>query len=154
MPRQSVKKEAGSSAAAAGQSGDRKRKRAASLGASSDVFGEGTDVKLVDLVDTEEVPDEIKAEEPKKEMVRLSGYNCVVCMDHVADMTSTHCGHVFCSGCLHGSLKTKKVCPVCRQKIDPRPPSGGKWSSRQKGHYIMNLKIGQKKTLGKKVEKK
>lgn len=107
--------------------------------------------EVVDLVDKEEVP-EIRPQKPKN-YVKLSALNCVICMDDVTDLTVTHCGHLFCSACLHSALNidaTKRVCPICRQKIDSLP-SNGKWSTRAKGYYPLELKLMTRTALGKRA---
>ncbi|SPQ22820.1 6064c393-8025-4ce1-8959-3ea41a497619 [Thermothielavioides terrestris] len=135
-----------------------KRKREASTADdlfSDDVWG---DPEVVDLVDKDEVPPEILSnsqEEATKNYVKLSAFDCAICMDNVTDLTVTHCGHLFCSECLHAALNmnpAKRVCPICRQKIDPVPASG-KFSQRAKGFYPLELKLMTKKTLGKKPER-
>jgi E3 ubiquitin-protein ligase RNF5 len=120
-----------------------------------DLFGDDLFAghEVVDLVDREEMPPELREEKKPKNYVKLSAFNCVICMDDVTDLTVTHCGHLFCSACLHSALHidvTKRVCPICRQKIDNRP-SNGKWSSRAKGYYPLELKLMTKTTLGKRA---
>ncbi|KAK4115118.1 hypothetical protein N656DRAFT_827212 [Canariomyces notabilis] len=120
-----------------------------------DLFGDDLFAghEVVDLVDREEMPPEVREEKKPKNYVKLSAFNCVICMDDVTDLTVTHCGHLFCSACLHSALHidvTKRVCPICRQKIDNRP-SNGKWSSRAKGYYPLELKLMTKTTLGKRA---
>jgi hypothetical protein len=41
----------------------------------------------------------------------------------------------------------KKICPICRQKIDAKPASG-KFGPRAKGFYPLKLKVAVRKTLG------
>lgn len=120
------------------------------------------DPEPIPLEDTEEVPiHRLRPTEDKN--VRLSAFQCVICMDDVKDLAVTFCGknwslprsplgcprpvylgpsslclrtetdmmflppgHLFCSECLHSSLiidATRKICPICRQKIDIRQPS-------------------------------
>ncbi|GAB1320191.1 hypothetical protein MFIFM68171_10401 [Madurella fahalii] len=119
-----------------------------------DIFGDDLfgDHDVVDLVDMDEVPAEIRSQKTKN-YVKLSAFNCVICMDDVTDLTVTHCGHLFCSGCLHSALNidaTKRICPICRQRID-NLPSNGKWSQRAKGYYPLELKLMTKTTLGKRT---
>jgi E3 ubiquitin-protein ligase RNF5 len=48
---------------------------------------------VIDLVDKTEVPPEIlDSQEKSKNHVRLSTFDCVICMDSVKDLTVTHCG--------------------------------------------------------------
>lgn len=47
--------------------------------------------------------------------------DCSICLDdinlsHAQDYT-THCGHVFCCGCLDEWIAQKKECPLCRRKL-------------------------------------
>ena len=63
-------------------------------------------------------------------------------------------GHLFCNECLHSSLHvdmSKRVCPICRQKIDQRPAGGGSWGRTAKGFYPLELKLTTKKSLGKRT---
>lgn len=62
---------------------------------SSDIE-EDSGLKVIDLVDKDEVPEEVAEPEPKeKNTVRLGTFQCVICMDDVTDLTVTHCG-MFC----------------------------------------------------------
>ncbi|KAK1774524.1 hypothetical protein QBC45DRAFT_35293 [Copromyces sp. CBS 386.78] len=118
-----------------------------------DPFGDDNFVDVVDLADTEEVPESMRAKPKPKNEIKLSAFQCVICMDNVTGLTVTHCGHLFCSECLHSALTidpTKRTCPVCRQKID-KAPSGGKWTTKAKGYYPLELKLVTKKSLGKKA---
>ncbi|KAK3938494.1 putative SLX8 protein [Diplogelasinospora grovesii] len=108
-------------------------------------------VKVIDLANADQMPPPpVPPPKPKNE-VKLSAFQCVICMDDVTDLTVTHCGHLFCSECLHSSLHIeshKRICPICRQKIDPRP-ANGQFSVRAKGYYPLELKLVTKKSLGK-----
>jgi len=46
--------------------------------------------------------------------------------------------------------RTKRVCPICRQKIDKPSGAENKFGARAKGHYPLELKFVTKKSLGKK----
>ncbi|KAM6313445.1 E3 ubiquitin-protein ligase RNF4 [Aegotheles albertisi] len=53
--------------------------------------------------------------------------SCPICMDGYSEIVqsgrlivSTKCGHVFCSQCLHDSLRNAKPCPTCKQKVTLR----------------------------------
>ncbi|KAK3692275.1 hypothetical protein B0T22DRAFT_9123 [Podospora appendiculata] len=116
-----------------------------------DIFGDN-EIKTIDLADTDKVPDEHRFQKPKpKNLVKLSSFQCVICMDDVTDLTVTHCGHLFCAECLHSSLHidaTKKICPICRQKVDLRA-AGKKVSQKVKSYYPLELKLTTRKSLGK-----
>lgn len=160
-----------SSPQSAGGQAVRKRKREESIKIEDDAFG-SDDLQIIDLANTEEVPASLRAPPKPKNYTRLSTFQCVICMDNVTDLTVTHCGrasdtyfgckltrqntgHLFCSECLHSSLHIdahKKICPICRQKIDTKPP-GGKFGSRAKGYYPLELKLTTKKSLGKRTDK-
>ncbi|KAK3375487.1 putative SLX8 protein, partial [Podospora didyma] len=118
---------------------------------TDDEFGADDDIKVVDLVDAVEVPDSIRAPKPPNNEVKLSAFQCVICMDDVTDLTVTHCGHLFCAECLHSSLNidvTRSICPICRQKIDIKL-ANGKFTSKSKGFYPLELKFATRKGLGK-----
>jgi len=65
--------------------------------------------------------------------LKLVEFQCIICMDNPTDLTVTHCGHLFCSECLHSALHAgtgKKNCPVCRTTISTgthgrKPPRNG-----------------------------
>ncbi|KAI1393827.1 uncharacterized protein F4822DRAFT_386078 [Hypoxylon trugodes] len=89
---------------------------------------------------TEDVPQELLA--PKVDSrIKLGQFQCVICMDDTACLTVTHCGHLFCSACLHSALhidNMKKTCPVCRTKVDTKEKKG---RGQQKSYYHLELKI-------------
>ncbi|KAK0622973.1 hypothetical protein B0T14DRAFT_426750, partial [Immersiella caudata] len=69
------------------------------------------------------------------------------------DLTVASLGHLFCGECLHSSLQidaSKKICPICRQKVEQRPLSG-KFSAKAKGYYPLQLRLMSKKSLGKRA---
>ncbi|KAK4106051.1 hypothetical protein N658DRAFT_393638, partial [Parathielavia hyrcaniae] len=115
-----------------------------------DLFG---GAEVVDLVDTDEIPTSILgSQENAKKFVKLSSFDCVICMDSAKDLTVTHCGHLFCSACLHSALNmevAKRICPICRQKIDRPTAASGKFGRSAKGFFPLELKLMTKKTLGK-----
>jgi len=62
-------------------------------------------------------------------------------------------GHLFCSECLHSSLHidaSKKVCPICRQKVETNPASG-KFTAKSKGFWPLELKLMTSKRSGKRA---
>ncbi|KAI1771332.1 hypothetical protein F4818DRAFT_210512 [Hypoxylon cercidicola] len=76
--------------------------------------------EAIDLSNASDVPQELMAPKVDKR-VKIGTFQCVICMDNCASLTVTHCGHLFCSECLHSALhidSTKKTCPVCRTKVD------------------------------------
>jgi len=114
-----------------------------------DAFADEFDSMVMDLSNTDKVPLQLSRPKPKNE-VKLSAYQCVICMDDVSGLTVTHCGHLFCGECLHSSLTvdlSKKICPICRTKIDAKAP-GGKFRANQKGYYPLELKLLTRKKLG------
>jgi len=70
----------------------RKRKLTDILKSEDDIFGE--DFHVIDLANTEEVPVSLVPQKPKNE-VKLSKFQCVICMDDSSSLTVTHCGKVF-----------------------------------------------------------
>ncbi|KAK1831751.1 hypothetical protein QBC39DRAFT_258306 [Podospora conica] len=122
-----------------------------------DLFGPSAsasnDLEVIDLVDTDVAPAPPPPPPPPKNEIRLSAFQCVICMDDVTNLTVTHCGHLFCNECLHSSLHvdmSKRICPICRQKIDQRPAAGA-WGKTAKGYYPLELKLATKKSLGKRA---
>ncbi|KAK4650456.1 hypothetical protein QC762_707580 [Podospora pseudocomata] len=133
-----------------------KRKREAFESDDDDLFGDN-DLEVVDLVDKDVADltseEKEKEEDRKKNWVKLSQFQCVICMDDVTDLTVTYCGHLFCSECLHSALQItphKRICPICRQKIENKNASG-KFGPKSKGYYPLEIKLMTKKSLGKKV---
>lgn len=62
-------------------------------------------------------------------------------------------GHLFCSECLHSSLHidvSKKVCPICRQKVETNP-AAGKFTAKSKGFWPLELKLMTTKRSGKRA---
>ncbi|KAK7923231.1 hypothetical protein PG985_007302 [Apiospora marii] len=125
-----------------------RRSRGSARHASPDesVFGESSpaphakeeDLEVLDLSKADEVPKELQ-KPVIDSRVKLSKFQCVICMDDVSNLTVTHCGHLFCSECLHSALhidSSKKCCPVCRSKVDIR--STGK---NLKSYYHLELKV-------------
>ncbi|KAL2156446.1 hypothetical protein VTH82DRAFT_1191 [Thermothelomyces myriococcoides] len=133
-----------------------KRKREPDLNDDDDLFGDSTSGDIVDLVDKTEVPpDTSNSQEDNKKYVRMSTLDCVICMDSAKDLTVTHCGHLFCSACLHSALnmdQSRRICPICRQKIDRQPAGSTKFGQKAKGYYPLELKLMTRKTIGVKRE--
>ena len=50
---------------------------------------------VVDLADTDEVPESMRAKPKPKNEIKLGAFQCVICMDNVTGLTVTHCGE-FC----------------------------------------------------------
>lgn len=42
---------------------------------------------------------------------------CVLCLENRTDLTSTHCGHLFCWSCILELLRYKPECPMCREPL-------------------------------------
>ncbi|KAK7952520.1 uncharacterized protein PG986_008248 [Apiospora aurea] len=99
---------------------------------------EEDDLEVLDLSKADEVPKELQKPAIDKR-IKLSKFQCVICMDDVSNLTVTHCGHLFCSECLHSALhidSNKKCCPVCRSKVEIR--TAGK---NLKSYYHLELKV-------------
>ncbi|KAF5843345.1 hypothetical protein DUNSADRAFT_17923 [Dunaliella salina] len=45
------------------------------------------------------------------------GIKCPVCLDPITQMSTTHCGHVFCMPCIKDCIKAQKRCPKCRKAL-------------------------------------
>lgn len=95
-----------------------------------------------------------KADKP----VKLTDFQCIICLDSPTDLTVTHCGeyyepvthfrsltklgHLFCSLCLHEALHAgtqKKTCPVCRQQINTSKNKEGK--PQKNGVFVLEMKL-------------
>ncbi|KAI5928498.1 hypothetical protein F4810DRAFT_6578 [Camillea tinctor] len=96
-------------------------------------------IDSIDLSNTNEVLQEHMA--PRVDnRVKLAKFQCVICMDDVTALTVTHCGHLFCSECLHSALhidSMKRTCPVCRTKVDLKDKKG----KNIKSYYHLELKV-------------
>ncbi|KAI1335710.1 hypothetical protein F5Y15DRAFT_419590 [Xylariaceae sp. FL0016] len=111
---------------------------------SSSVFGDddaqpADALESIDLSNATGVPDELMA--PKVDnRTKLGKFQCIICMDDVTALTVTHCGHLFCSECLHSALHIdtmKRACPVCRSKVD----SKDKKTKGTKSFFHLELKV-------------
>ncbi|KAI2463002.1 hypothetical protein F4781DRAFT_426725 [Annulohypoxylon bovei var. microspora] len=103
--------------------------------------------ETIDLSNAADVPDNLLANKCDNRM-KIGKFQCVICMDDTSHLTVTHCGHLFCSGCLHSALhidNMKKTCPVCRTKVDPKEKKG----KNQKSYYHLELKIMTANKKGK-----
>ncbi|XXH05137.1 multidrug-resistance type transporter aminotriazole resistance [Hypoxylon texense] len=103
--------------------------------------------ETIDLSNASEVPQELMAPKVDKR-IKLGTFQCVICMDNCASLTVTHCGHLFCSECLHSALhidNMKKTCPVCRTKVDLKDKKG----KNAKSFYHLELKIMTANKKGK-----
>lgn len=96
-----------------------------------------------------------KADKP----VKLTDFQCIICLDSPTDLTVTHCGkftiftrrvhdlltnagHLFCSLCLHEALHAgtqRKTCPVCRQQINLTKTKEGK--QPKNGIFVLEMKL-------------
>ncbi|KAI1090838.1 hypothetical protein F5B19DRAFT_297420 [Rostrohypoxylon terebratum] len=103
--------------------------------------------EAIDLSNAADVPDDLLANKCDNR-VKIGKFQCVICMDDASHLTVTHCGHLFCSECLHSALhidNMKKTCPVCRTKVDPKEKKG----KNQKSYYHLELKIMTANKKGK-----
>ena len=63
------------------------------------------------------VKDEPEVE--KKGSSALILRDCPICLEDLAskEISSTTCGHIFCTKCIKEVIKTSKMCPNCRTKL-------------------------------------
>ncbi|OAA62037.1 zinc finger, ring-type containing protein [Niveomyces insectorum RCEF 264] len=83
--------------------------------------------------------------------VKLATFQCVICMDDATNLTVTHCGHLFCGDCLHSSLHiddTRRICPICRQKIEVRGSSTAA-AKVARSYFPLELKLMTRNRRGK-----
>lgn len=122
------------------------------------------EIDMVDLrdVDTMAQWEEKKAKEAAEALkernlmeankpFKLSDFQCIICMDSPTDLTITHCGHLFCSECLHQALHMgdKKCCPVCRSAVYlPRPGS----RQTKNGIFALEIKLMTKTKKDKRIK--
>lgn len=104
----------------------------------------GEDMTTIDLTDATEVPQDLtKPNLPETDKrIKISKFQCVICMDGASALTVTHCGHLYCAQCLHSSLHvetTKGKCPMCRAKIDMKSRSA--YNTKTKGFWPLELKL-------------
>ncbi|CCU76416.1 hypothetical protein BGHDH14_bgh05326 [Blumeria hordei DH14] len=98
--------------------------------------------------DAAEIMAKEQSQENKPKLVKLSDFQCIICMDSPTDLTVTHCGHLFCSECLHQALHAgeKKCCPVCRTTIH-LPKTGARQGKN--GIFALEMKLMTSKQKGK-----
>lgn len=84
--------------------------------------------------------------------VKLVDFQCIICMDNPTDLTVTHCGHLFCSECLHSALHAgnngRKTCPVCRTLVSTTSLPGRK--PPKNGTFPISIKLMTANKMGKK----
>ena len=183
-----AKRPRGATTSARPRISSKRLKREDPIPLDTDLFGSSDDekdetVEMVDLVDVNENDNVIDPTPKEDKSIRLSTFQCVICMDDVQDLTVTYCGklatinytdspdksprrvyssiswvltntaeltgHLFCSECLHSSLHidaTRKICPICRQKIELRKPNA-KAGSRT--YFPLELKLMTRNRIGK-----
>jgi hypothetical protein len=135
---------------------------------SSSVVGpEEGDGDVLDLTGADEVPAELL--KPKVDnRIKLSKFQCSICMDNATGLTVTHCGmsaqleffmpplytnspttgHMFCSECLHSALHIdhmKRTCPICRQKVEVKAKAGQKQPKNTFYHLELKLMTANRK---------
>ncbi|TVY60829.1 E3 ubiquitin-protein ligase complex slx8-rfp subunit slx8 [Lachnellula suecica] len=117
------------------------------------------DYKKKKVADAETKAKEKAAAETKKNQdeatksVKLSDFQCIICMDNPTDLTITHCGHLFCAECLHQALHAgdKKCCPVCRTPI--RVELNNKGKMHKSGVFVLEMKLMTQNRKGKRPMK-
>ncbi|KAK4165343.1 hypothetical protein QBC43DRAFT_208682 [Cladorrhinum sp. PSN259] len=134
-----------------GNGSAKKRKRSEEEDVKPSIFDEDDD--LIDLVDKEEVPEGLRKE---KQYTKLRDFTCIICYEEVTDLTVTFCGHMFCAGCLHSALTVdpaRRVCPVCRQKVD-KEPAHASFGPRAKGFFPLKLKLRSRKEVERRKQRR
>uniref|UniRef100_A0A8D8YZ10 RING-type E3 ubiquitin transferase n=1 Tax=Cacopsylla melanoneura TaxID=428564 RepID=A0A8D8YZ10_9HEMI len=48
-----------------------------------------------------------------------SAEKCTLCLEEFKNISVTPCGHLFCWQCIHICVQSKRVCPVCRDDVQP-----------------------------------
>lgn len=46
-------------------------------------------------------------------------FECSICMEHLGgdDISTTECGHLYCTACIIKTAKDRGVCPMCQASI-------------------------------------
>ncbi|KAG6004521.1 hypothetical protein E4U21_001019 [Claviceps maximensis] len=111
------------------------------------------DLMTIDLTEATDVPEDLKkplVALKENNKIKISNFQCVICMDDASTLTVTHCGHLYCAQCLHSSLHveaTKNKCPMCRAKIDVKSRTA--YSTKTKGFWPLELKLMTSTKKGK-----
>lgn len=64
-----------------------------------------------------QLPVEITRTGQREQTRAMSTTKCVLCLEDRKDLTSTHCGHLFCWNCILELLRFKNDCPMCRETL-------------------------------------
>ncbi|CAN8096728.1 unnamed protein product [Discula destructiva] len=110
-----------------------------------------TKVEMVDMTADDNVPEELQVLPDDRISTKLSKFECIICLDTASTLTVTHCGHMFCGACLHQAMHaevTKKICPMCRQKLDDRQRNVQPKNSA-KTFFHLEMKLELTKSQGK-----
>ncbi|RDA91071.1 hypothetical protein CP533_3056 [Ophiocordyceps camponoti-saundersi (nom. inval.)] len=100
------------------------------------------DLPTIDLTKVHAPVPEKPKEPENDQIVKMSTFQCSICLDDAKTVMVTHCGHLFCQECLHKSLyvnPSRGLCPVCRAKIDMKSRSA--YTSKTKGFWPLELKF-------------
>ncbi|KAG5925336.1 hypothetical protein E4U42_004404 [Claviceps africana] len=88
------------------------------------------DLATIDLTEATDVPEDLKkppsVDSKQDNKIKISKFQCVICMDDASNLTVTHCA-------------TKNKCPMCRAKIDVK--SRASYSTKTKGFWPLELKL-------------
>lgn len=63
--------------------------------------------------------DKIKIYSENFNSTSVSKKECILCGECMKSASATPCGHIFCWECIYDSLKFQKLCPVCRENVNP-----------------------------------
>ncbi|KAL0860836.1 hypothetical protein ABMA27_009378 [Loxostege sticticalis] len=61
----------------------------------------------------------IKKAKTKKKQQKFLKIRCPICFNNLTNeaVSSTRCGHVFCTQCLMKAMSLKRMCPLCRVSL-------------------------------------
>ncbi|KAF5293751.1 hypothetical protein FQA39_LY03236 [Lamprigera yunnana] len=72
-------------------------------------------LQLPDLKEKQQLPDS-----REKQSLSLFTHDCPICLEPLRnnEVSSTQCGHIFCTSCIKDAVKKLRSCPNCRKRLN------------------------------------